>query len=333
MALDGMKTIYATGAGGKQYKPYSVANDAPLTQYSVPGHNLNTWSIKDTGGQSWYLTDGGNWRNATTKALQTAMPSYAPPTPTPTPAPAPVNTAPTPATPESTYKSIWDFQRNDAPLYQGTNPIQPMKSFQEYLPQNYEASPTFKWAMQQSDDAVTKSLAAKGLLGSGAEDVARNDARMKVLTPEVDKQYDAASQSFNAANNERTNMRNLLAGIYQGDFSQYWQNVNNERDRELTKDSQNLGATATALDFLKSLNLMQYAASATNSAADNEIALGKLLAQLAGSGGGGGGGSSGGGQSAVSNLPASAGSTFNPTNYFVSAAANILPGLINAFTR
>jgi hypothetical protein len=123
---------------------------------------------------------------------------------------------------------------------------------------------------------------------------------------------------------------NSITSLIGSDFNAYTNAAEGDKDRELTKDSQRLNAIGMALDFLGTLNPMQYAFPATNTTAENEIALSKIMGQLAGAGGGGGGGG-GSRQPAASNLPEKAGG-FDSTGYWLDTAAKLLPTLFTAFS-
>lgn len=42
--------------------------------YTVPGYGINTTAITDAAGDTWYKTQGGNWRNQRTQAVSNTMP-------------------------------------------------------------------------------------------------------------------------------------------------------------------------------------------------------------------------------------------------------------------
>lgn len=336
----GTKNIYASNSGGKQYKPFSIAEDAPVYNYKVPGHDLNTWALKDQGGQEWYLTDGGNWRNVQSRALSPTAPTYAPAAPAPTTPPA--NTAPTPETPPPTWKSIWDFmpkQTQDA-FNVGPEPtLAPTKSYWDYFPKDPTTSPTYQYNLDKANTELTRNLSKMGLLGSGAELEKRESAQAKVASDETDRlmkgaevdaqnDKDRALAEYTAANTRRNSLMSAIASLIGSDFNAYTNAAEGDKDREISKDGQKLNAIGMALDFLSGINPMNYAFQATNTTAENQIALSKLMAQLAGSGGGGGG-SSGGGSSAA-DLPPSAGG-FDSTGYWMDTVSKLLPTLITAF--
>jgi hypothetical protein len=422
------KQIYAS-KGSTQYKPYSVASDAPLTAYNVPGHNLNTWSMNDTGGQQWYLTDGGNWRNTKTKALQSTMPTYAAPTPAPVaaaPAPAPVAPAPAvPAPAPQTWKSINDFMPTAnqdlfkpqaqpelgnytmaaptaQPVVQGqvanlNIPNAPqMKSYMDFLPQNWQNSAAYDYQMKMGNQELDRRLSAMGLSGSGADLESRTNLAGKASADEVARLMQAATESYNlygqsalsnqnamqdgamrtfdasnasnqnyanaqnqmsqllfgaqndankanfdaniskdnlkysTANNNNQNLMQTISQLMGTDFQAYQANQQNAADREVTKDGQSLGAIQTALDYIKSLNPMQYGFQATNTVGQNQLDLASKIAALQGGGGGGGGG--GGSRPPAVPAPTSPGpGGFDSTNYWLQAGSKLVPALLNGF--
>lgn len=419
------KQIYAS-RGSTQYKPYSVASDAPLTAYNIPGHNINTWAMNDTGGQQWYLTDGGNWRNSQTKALQSTMPTYqaaTPPAPAPA-APAPVAPAVTPP-PAQTWKSINDFTPTanqdlfkpqampemgnytmSAPTAQtavqgqvGTlnMPNAPqMKNYMDFLPQNWQTSPAFDYQMKMGNQELDRRLSAMGLSGSGADLESRTNLAGKASADEVARLMEAAQQSYNlygqsalsnqnamqdaagrqfdaqnasnqnfansqnqmnqllfgaqndankanfdagvnrdslkysTVNSNNQNLQQTISQLMGTDFQAYQAAQQNAADREVTKDGQQLGAIQTALDYIKSLNPMQYGFQALNTMGGNNIDLAKQLAALQGGGGGGGGG--GGSRPGAVPTPTAPGpGGFDSTNYWLNAGAKLVPSLLSSF--
>lgn len=114
------------------------------------------------------------------------------------------------------------------------------------------------------------------------------------------------------------------------DFQGYQTAEQNDRQREITKDGQQLDSIRMVLDFLATLNPMQYGFPATNSLSGNQIDLGKALSSMAMSGGGGGGGGGGGSRSAPVTTPPPQG--FNGTSFWSNTVANVLPSILNAFS-
>lgn len=338
------KNIYASNSGGKQFKPFSIANDAPVYNYKVQGHDLNTWAMKDQGGQEWYLTDGGNWRNVQSKALSPTAPTWTPAA-APAPAAPPANTAPTPEAPPPTHKSVWEFMPKTAQDFftPGANPVlAPSKSYWDYMPTDPKTSATYQYNLKKGNTELDRNLSRLGLLGSGAELEKRDDLVARVAAEDTDRlmagaKIDAdtantrALAEYNAATQKQSTLMNAITSLMGSDFNAYTNAAEGDKDREISKDGQKLNAIGMALDFLSSINPMQYGFQAANTQAENEIALAKLMAQMAGTGGGGGGGSSGGGGSnAGSNLPASAGG-FDSSGYWLDTVSKLLPSLITAF--
>jgi hypothetical protein len=351
-----MPPIYAS-KGSKQYKPFQAPEGAPLYNYTVPGHGLNTWAMKDTGGAEWYLTDGGNWRNSATKVLQSQMPSYAQPTPAAPPAAAPPANPPAPPPQPEQWKSIWEFMPKDFAGQMKPQPVtapQPSQvkapSYWDSFPKNWTDSPAYKFELDRGNQALDRQLSSMGLLGSGADLEKRQLLIGETGARETARAMQGADQNFGAAQNmaarqfdadtnremQRYNnefgsneaLRGQIANLMGQDFSTYIGSQEAGKNRELEKDAQNLGATGMVLDFLKTLNPMQYGFPATNTISENTLGLGKALASLVGSGGGGGGGSA-----QTPGLPPSAGSNFNSGGYWAGAAGNILGALLPAINK
>jgi hypothetical protein len=329
-----MAQLFAT-RGTQQFKPYNAPDDAPVYDYKLAGHNINTKAIKDTGGQEWYLTDGGQWRNTATKQAQAAMPNYGPQTVTtmgaPTPAAAPAAPAPGPTNntnPQTMFKSIYEFlPKANENLF---SPV-PQKSLMEYLPKNWEGSPAYTQALNRGNQNLEKQLNARGLLGSGAEIEAKNDLSAQLLAQDTDRMMQVAQVDSQNQVNETNNVRNLLSELLGNDFNAYNNQMADASQREMTRDSQGINVMSLILDYLKSQNPMQYGFPATNTIADNNLKLGSQLASLAGSSGGGGGG--GGSRPAVAPTYAPPPQFQSSTNDLMSIGASILPSLISAFNK
>lgn len=326
-----MAQIYAS-RGSTNYKPFNAPDDAPLYDYSIAGHNINTKAVKDTTGQEWYLTDGGQWRNAATKQAQAMMPTYAAPAPVAAPAPAPAPAVPGPVNnvnPTDTFKGIQDFlptaQQN---LFQQT----PMKSVMDYLPKDWAPSQAYNQAMTQGNQTLDRQLAARGLIGSGAELEARNNLSGQLLGQETDRQMSVANQDSQNTLSETNNLRNLISNMASADYGAYNTQQQNAGDRELARDAQSANVLSIVMDYLKSMNPMQYGFPATNTVAGNQIDLGKALASLAGGSGGGGGG---GGSSAPGIAPtySPAPSSGSGTRDLIGIGTSILPSLIAALNK
>jgi hypothetical protein len=331
-----LKQIYAS-KGNKQFKPYSIAADAPIYSYQPKGTGLNTWGLKDTTGQEYYLTDGGNWRNAVTKKLSSTMPTYA----APTPAPAPV--APAPATPgpvnnpqtASTFKSIYDF----TPVGQESlfKPM-PQKSLMDYLPTNWTPSKAYDAQMTMGNQSLDRTLASRGLLGSGADVESRVGLVNQASQAETDRQMQVASTDMTNNISETNNLRNLISNMMGTDFAGYNSQMSDASANEITRDSQGINVLQTVMDYMKSLNPMQYGFPATNTIAGNNINLGQALSSLAGSGGGGGG-SGGGGGGGGARPPAAppyyapAPSSGSGIKDAISIGSSIIPAIISAFGK
>jgi hypothetical protein len=183
------KNIFATGAGGKPYKSFSIANDAPIYNYKVQGHNLNTWGLKDQGGQEWYLTDGGQWRNVATKALSATAPTWTPAAPA-APAAPPPSTAPTPEAAPPTWRSVQDFvPKSSVDLFNaGPAPtMAPAKSYWDYFPKDPTSTASYQYNLKKKNEELTRNLSRMGLLGSGVELEKRADAQDQVAAAETDR--------------------------------------------------------------------------------------------------------------------------------------------------
>jgi len=374
-----MPVLNAT-RGNQTFKPYNAPDGAPIYKYNIPGHNINTYGMKDSSGQEHYLTDGGQWRNVATKQTQANMPSYAAADPivntmgAPAPA-APVQTQPTPP---PVWKSVQDFlpasQKDSfnvpnqptfgtAPKMQGVQAPTAARTM-DFIPQNFQETPTYKYALDMANRDSDRRLSSMGLVGSGAEleqrsanqarvgademqrllQIANTDANNQNQMNQMGYQYanDANKQNFetevnrqnlqyNSQAQERQALQQLLGQLSSTDFTAYQNNYNQEANREIDKDNQRLVGTQTALDFIKSLNPMQYGYQALGSSADLDKQLGQVLSAATGGGGGGGGRRPAAPiTSPNANLPTSV-NTFNPTNYWLGAANSILPNLIGAF--
>jgi chemotaxis protein histidine kinase CheA len=378
--------LFAT-RGTQQFKPYSAPADAPVYDYKLAGHNINTKAMKDTAGQEWYLTDGGQWRNTTTKQAQANMPSYGPQTvntmaqPAPAAAPAPAAPVATQPTPPPVWKSVQDFlptaQKDalnipgqptfgTAPTMQAAAAPQAARTM-DFVPKNWQETPTYKYALDMANRDNDRRLSSMGLLGSGAEleqraqsqarveademqrllQIANTDANNQNQMNQMGYQYanDANRQNYETEVNrqnlqynnqaqERQALQQLLGQLSSTDFQTYHSNLNQEANREIDKDNQRLVGTQTALDFIKSLNPMQYGYQALGSTADLDKQLGQVLSAATGGGGGGGGGRAPAAPivSPNASLPTSV-NTFNPTNYWLGAANSIIPNLIGAFNK
>lgn len=345
-AAPAQRPLSVYGRGNKLLGSYNVASDAPVYDYTVPGHGMKTYGMKDTAGQEYYLTDGGNWRNVATKQLQKSMPSWAPAAPaTPAPAeaapaaPAPVvqPTSPTPAT----WRSVRDFQPKANNLPMPTAPA--AKRIADFYPQAEGQSAAYRQEVKTGNQELDRMLAKMGLSGSGTEIERRQAMVDEALARETGRYDDQAKSDLNAytqsAEQEANRANQRWLSEYDAnnafsiaDFNAYQQATQGDMDRELTKDGQQLGAMDTVLNFLATLNPMQYAYPATTMSADNAIELGKTFSSLAMAGGGGGGGG-GGGRSSTPAPTAPPPQGFNSTNFFLNTAAQILPSLISAFNK
>jgi hypothetical protein len=325
-----MAQIFAN-RGSTKYKPYTVADDAPTYKYNIPGHNISTYGIKDTSGQEWYLTDGGQWRNTATKKAQAAMPTYAATTNTnptvmgaPTPTPGPTNNT----NPQTMFKSIYEFlPKANESLF---SPV-PQKSLMEYLPKNWEGSPAYTQALNKGNQNLEKQINARGLLGSGTEIEAKSDLSSQLLAQDTDRMMQVAQADSQNQVNETNNVRNLVSSLLGNDFNAYNTQMADKSQIEMTRDSQGINVMSLILDYLKSMNPSASGFAATNTIADNNLKLGSQIASIAGSGGGGGGG----GGRAPAQMPTYAqGPQFSSsTNDMISIGASILPTLIGAFNK
>lgn len=316
------RNIYAS-RGGKNFTGYNVASDAPIYNYTVKPNNINTWAMKDTGGQEWYLTDGGNWRNTATKSLSKTMPTWAATTntdPTVMGTPDPVQNN---ANPETMFKSVHEFiPTANERLF---NPMQ-QKSVMNYLPQNWQGSPAYENARRVGNKNLEATLAARGLLGSGAELQAKSDFDANLLAQDTDRMMQVAQADSQNDINETNNARNLLSSMLSADFSAYNNQMQDARDREMQRDAQGVNVMSMILDYITKNNPMQYGFPAVNSMSDNQAKLGAALSSLAGSGGGG---RSGG----VAPMPtyAPAPRFQSSTNDLFSIGTQVLPSLIQAY--
>lgn len=330
-----MAVLNAT-RGSTTFKPYNAPDDAPVYSYNLKANNINTYGIKDTGGQEWYLTDGGQWRNTATKQAQANMPTYAA-NPTVNTMGAPAPAAPAPAAPGPTnntnpqtmFKSIYEFlPKANENLF---SPVA-QKPLMDYLPKNWEGSPAYTQALNQGNQNLEKQFAARGLLGSGAEMQAKNDLSSQLLAQDTDRMMQVAQADSQNQINETNNVRNLVSSLLGDDFNAYNTQMADASQREMARDTQGVNIMSLILDYLKSQNPMQYGFPATNTISDNNLKLGAQLAQLAGSSGGGGGG---GGGRAPAQMP-----TYAPpprfqsgTNDLIGIGASILPSLISAWNK
>lgn len=339
-----MAVLNAT-RGGTTFKPYTAPDDAPVYNYNLKANGINTYGIKDTGGQEWYLTDGGQWRNTTTKQAQANMPTYAAANPTvntmgapaaPTPV-APVQTQPSAPAP---FKSTFDFMRTQDQGIFGAPTSQPITKVNDMMMPNWQDSQAYKYAMDRGNKELDKNLAARGLLGSNVEFEQRNDLVQKVGADETQRQIQMATQDASASNDRyaqevqtRQQLQQLLGQFAQNDSSTYYGNYNQDANRELDKDNQRLVAVQSALDFIKSMNPSNNGYQAIGELAGLDKTIGSTLASATGGGGGGGGG---GGRaptsSAIATMPTNP-SSFNGTNYWLNAGASILPGLLSAWNK
>lgn len=322
-----MKSIYSTGQNGKTYSPYSIAADAPLYSYTVPKHNFKTWGLKDTAGDEWYLTTGGQWRNVKSNVLSKTHPGYAaaaaPTTETPP------DTAPPPVAGPPTWKSVWDFQPNQYKDIFNTTPVAE-KSFWDYY-KTPGTSAAFQFAQSEGNKELDRKLASMGMLGSGLDVERREQMTRANMADEVGRLMESAATDYGGylsrmqqdASNQQSAQK-LIASLMGSDFGAYQDAVRQDKDIEVTKDGQQLDAVGMALDFIKSLNPMQYAFPAAQGSSELSTQLGKALAAASSMGGGGGGGSSGGG---ASELPESPGK-FDKTGYWLGTASNILSTML-----
>lgn len=333
-----MQTLSASRRG-QTFKPFQAPADAPVYSYNVKPNNINTYGIKDTAGQEWYLTDQANWRNVGTGALSKTMPTYQAATPAQAPvtsvqgAPDPVQTQP--ASPQ-TFRSAWDFTRNQDQGMFNPMPSQPITKVNDMMPTNWQDTQAYKFAMDRGNKELDKSLAARGLLGSNVELEQRNDLIQRVGADETQRQIQMAQQDAGASNERfsqemqaRQQLQQLLAQLAQSDAATFYGNYNQDANREIDKDNQRLVAMQSALDYIKSLNPMQYGFQAIDSLANLDKGLGSAWASAVGSGGGSRGGAAPT-SSAIATMPTNP-SAFNPTNYWLQAGSSILPQLLNAF--
>ena len=140
------RNIYAS-RGGKNFTGYQAPSDAPIYNYTIKPNNISTYAMKDTGGQEWYLTDGGQWRNAATKSLSKTMPTYAAAVntnPTVMGSPDPIQPVQNNANPEQTFKSVYEFipKANEA-LF---SPM-PQRSLMDFVPKDWSGSPAYNNAL------------------------------------------------------------------------------------------------------------------------------------------------------------------------------------------
>ena len=323
------RTIYAS-RGGKNFTGYSVANDAPIYSYNIKPNNINSWAIKDTGGQEWYLTDGGQWRNTATKALSKTMPSWAATANTAPAATAPTTPAPTAqnnVNPQATFKSIYEFlPKANENLFN----MMPQKSVMDYIPKDWAGSPAYQNALSTGNKNLESTMAARGLLGSGAEIQAKNELSQNLLAQDTDRMMQAAQTDSQNNINETNNVRNLLSSMLNADFSAYNNQMQNASDREMQRDAQGVNVMSMILDYITKNNPMQYGFPATNTLMDNTLKIGSTLSSLAGSGGGGGGGGRGSAQMPTYAPPPRFQSS---TNDLIGIGASVLPSLISAISK
>jgi hypothetical protein len=156
---------------------------------------------------------------------------------------------------------------------------------------------------------------------------AQNDANKSNFDANINRD----NLKYNTANSNNQNLMQTLSQLMGTDFQAYQANQQNAADREVTKDGQSLGAIQTALDYIKSLNPMQYGFQATNTVGQNNLDLAKQLAALQGGGGGGGGGGGSSRPAAVPNPTAPGPGGFDSTNYWLNAGAKLVPQLLNSF--
>lgn len=228
-----MATINSTIANTsipRANKPTKITPDAAAGtfEFKVPGHGITTTAGKDDKGDTWYYTQGGQWRNTRTNKVNPLMPKFIAGTPAAT-------TPPPPAVDTGAGATI-GTPPADVSLPAGTpNPSDPTKGFWEFMPQGETLAQLLapwtnlskEWENQKSQgvdpaiqaeidringvmnvpmrtsDQIRASLqpaydlerdrglqkqammlAAKGLVGSGAEDtqnrelIADNSARL-----------------------------------------------------------------------------------------------------------------------------------------------------------
>lgn len=342
-----MNLVSSTGTAGslvrKSSKTPAVTTPAagatpgaepPYFNYVVPGHGNTTQGLKDTAGDTWYKTQGGQWRNEKTQKVQSGLPSWqaaaaAPAAPT-TPAAAPA------ATPEANpqWKSLWDFTRTQDQSLFNPQAAPESKSMWDFYKQQ-GTSPAYTFALDEGNKSLEKRLSAMGLTGSGADIEGHNAVTRSSLADEVGRLMQGAAADSNTYNTnqalgfqDRASTRDLLGSLATADFQKYTEGQQMDADREVSRDSQGITTIGMALDFLKSLNPMQYAFPATNTVSQNYLDLGKQLAGYAAAPSGGGGGGSSGGGSSASLLPESPGG-FSGTSYFLDTVKSFAPVIAN----
>jgi hypothetical protein len=92
---------------------------------------------------------------------------------------------PPPAAPEDPAASIPPNPENPPASDEAMNALYPGLNYQ--LPENYEGSPMYKWQMERGNKMLDRRLAARGLLGSGAELEAANQLAAQVGAQESDR--------------------------------------------------------------------------------------------------------------------------------------------------
>ena len=272
----------------------------PYFKYTVPGHGNTTQAIKDATGETWYETQGKQWRNVKTGKTQKNLPAWQAATPaapaTPEqPAATPV-TAPTPGT----FKSVRDF------FGVGENPLAPSTSYSDYpeeLGVNKAYDPAlYEWQKSQG----LKSLAARGSASGNLDSGAQKELEALFLNElggmEADRRQkledaakDRKAAAWGIASNAKEASQSRQANAAQGDYNTYIDQTNRESDRLTAQGNTQWSRIMDVINSLVGQDPSAMGYKATDTSASSLQELGKILAGLAGSGGGGGG--SGGGYS------------------------------------
>lgn len=286
----------------KTSKPVTTQAAAPMGpqpsyfDYTVPGYGRKTQALKDTAGDTWYKTQGNQWRNVRTKAVQGQLPSWqaaATPAPVPAaaPAPAPTTTPPTPGT----FKSIRDFHGV------GENPTEQSIKYSDFptelgAPGAY-SNDLYNWQRDEGIKALRASMSADGGLGSGAQGELTSRFLAQLGGQEADRRErlesagkDRQATAWNVAANAAEQAKNRQASAAGSDFDNYNNQILNESTRLERQGNTNWSRIMDTLNMILAQNPTGNAYKATDSSAASIQDLGKMLASLAGGGGGGGGG-------------------------------------------
>lgn len=74
------------------------------------------------------------------------------------------------------------------------------KTVQDFMPAGWENDPLYQQSLKEAEQGANKYLAAKGLIGSGAEDEYRGNMRSTLLADQSQRMYDQAVQNYGAYN-------------------------------------------------------------------------------------------------------------------------------------